>query len=111
MAIIKRLCSVKVVAIGALFLLIAGALLSVRGVMALNLELGMDREHVIRVMGKPHRHQDWTVCQIDLWDSIVLNEGVYAHCTAVEYKNGKAKAIMVWNIVLGHTFTFLRHLE
>ena len=53
MGIAKRLCRPNFITIVALLLFILGSYVAIRDVLALNIELGMDRESVIQKIGNP----------------------------------------------------------
>jgi hypothetical protein len=97
--------------IAATLLVLVACYFAARKVMASDIELGMDRIEVSKILGKPTEaislyYQD---SEADAWETVVFRRSIYMQAIIVDYDaTGKAKLVVVINQVFGHSFEHIR---
>ena len=108
MTIVKRLFSLRVIGLLALLLFIVGSYYATRKVLALGIELGMDRKTVIEVLGKPScamRSDDIASFKFAVWNKMLFSKDIYWQqiFLAID-RHGKVEYFQNTHVVFGHEF-------
>jgi hypothetical protein len=104
----KRFLSLKTICLVATILFLVACYFAARKVMVWDVELGMTRAEVIKVLGEPTESQGWFP---DAWERTIFNQSIYSRITGIYYDaDGKADAICVMHQIFGRQFMDTRTL-
>jgi hypothetical protein len=107
MTLPQRFLNLKVLAILATLLLAVLVYFGARKVMGSDLELGMDRAAIIKIIGKPIEEPTiiWSKGDADAWEKVLFSSKIYTQIIVVEYDpSGKAIYIAIINEWFGRRF-------
>lgn len=112
MTLRQRLLNLKVLTLLATLLLAVMVYFGARKVMGSDLELGMDRAAIMKMLGKPIEEPTmiWSKGDADAWEKVLFSSKFYSQIIVVEYDpSGKAIYIAVINELFGRRFLQTKH--
>jgi len=104
---IRRFLSLKVIALAAMLVTVALVYFAARKIMVSDVELGMSRAEVIKVLGEPAEKVPFFYpgSEGEGWQSIVFSKDIFSQAIVVAYdENNKVNLIVIFTHVLGRHF-------